>query len=345
VTSQRQVVTRLRAALLAFYRRRGRDLPWRRTTDPYAVWVSEIMLQQTQVETVRPRFSAFMRQFPDVASLARVPEASVCEAWAGLGYYRRARHLHRAARVVVDEHGGKLPSTRGELGRLPGIGDYTAAAVASIAFGERVPAVDGNLVRVLARVFALPGRVGDPALLQAVRLHAEALVDCGRPGDVNQALMDVGAMVCRPAGPACASCPLRGPCQAHREGRPLGYPGKRPPTPRKALRVAFAWCTRDGRVLLEQRPLDGLWPGLWELPSAHGPAARQALAERLGQPLGRPLARVTHELTHRRVTAGVYPSAGVEQPGRRFWAEPLSAPLSALARKAIVAVQARGEGR
>src|SRR5512140_1417330 len=208
VTPSRQVSTRLRAALLAFYRRHRRDLPWRRTTDPYAVWVSEIMLQQTQVETVRPRFSAFIRRFPDVETLAGTPEASVCEAWAGLGYYRRARHLHRAARVVVGEHGGKIPTSFADLRRLPGIGDYTAAAIASIAFGERVPAVDGNLVRVLARVFALPGRVGDPALVRAVRAHAQALVDCARPGDVNQALMDVGAMVCRPAAPACASCPL-----------------------------------------------------------------------------------------------------------------------------------------
>ena len=325
----------MQRALLAFYRKHKRDLPWRRTQDPYAIWVSEIMLQQTQVQTVAPRFGLFLQQFPTVAALAAAEESTVCEAWAGLGYYRRARHLHKAARAVVAEYAGVLPTTAAELRHLPGIGAYTAAAIASIAFGEKIAAVDGNLVRVLSRVFALPGRADAPPLIASVRDHAERLAQNARPGDINQALMDIGATICRADGAECAPCPLRETCRAFAEGRPLHYPGKKKPTSRKALPVAFAWIERDGAVLLEQRSLDGLWPGLWQLPSAEGRAARATLSKRLGKHVGAAIVRVSHTLSHRDVTATVYRATATAQAHQRWWRDPLSAPLSGLARKAI----------
>jgi A/G-specific adenine glycosylase len=330
----------LRRALLDFYRRHGRALPWRHTRDAYAIWISEIMLQQTQVETVVPHYARFLARFPDVTALASADEREVCEAWAGLGYYRRARHLHKAARAIAHELGGRLPSTESAWRALPGIGAYTAAAIASIAFDEPCAAVDGNLLRVLSRVYALPGRVDAPELVKKVRAHAQAIVQGARPGDVNQALMDIGATLCRPEQPSCQACPLRRFCMAARTDDPTRYPGKKGKTPKRSLTVAFAWIERDGQVLLEQRALDGLWPGLWELPSAQGPDAEAELAQRLGRALGARLAQVSHTLTHRAVTATVYRASVRKRLSRpqRFWSEPLRAPLSALARKAILAV-------
>jgi A/G-specific adenine glycosylase len=331
-------VARLQGELLSFYRERGRDLPWRRTADPYAIWVSEVMLQQTQVQTVLPRFAQFLRRFPDVYALANAGERAVCEAWAGLGYYRRGRNLHRAAVVIAKRFGGQVPRSEAALKGLPGIGEYTAAAIASIAFGARAAAVDGNVVRVLTRVFALPGRADEPGLVRAVRTKAQVLVDCKRPGEVNQALMDIGATLCRPEAPACPACPLRHWCGACREGTPVAYPGKKAKATRKILRIAFAWVERGPALLLAQRPLDGLWAGLWELPSASGTRARRDLGLRLGQTLGSPVARVAHELTHRHVVASVYRATAGKQPGQKWWRDPFAAPLSSLARKAIVAV-------
>jgi A/G-specific adenine glycosylase len=329
--------TRLRRALLLFYRAHGRVLPWRQTRDPYAIWVSEIMLQQTQVATVVPRYAEFLRRFPDVHTLAAARVPSVCAAWAGLGYYHRARHLHAAAVKVVRELDGRLPDSAAGLLHLPGIGAYTAAAIASIAFGERVPAVDGNLVRVLARVFRLPGRASAPSLRLAVRRQAERLVAGPDPGDINQALMDVGATLCRPRAPACPACPLRRLCGAFGEGEPARYPGAAVPARRQRLSVAFALIASGRALLLERRPLAGLWAGQWELPSSAGPRAKAELGRRLGQALGSPIARVAHELSHRHVVVSVYRATGERGPGQKWWRDPLAAPLSALARKAIVA--------
>jgi len=330
---------RLRAALLAFYRMSARDLPWRRTSDPYAIWVSEVMLQQTQVKTVLPRFAEFLRRFPDVRALASADEIEVCETWAGLGYYRRARNLHEAAVVLVERFDGAVPSSESALRRLPGIGDYTAAAVASIAFGRRTAAIDGNVVRVLSRVLALPGRADDPGLINAVKKQARLLVDCDQPGEVNQALMDVGATLCRPESPTCLPCPLRRSCRAYQKGTPTAYPGKKTKASRKNLNIAFALIERGTSILLEQRALDGLWAGLWELPSASGTSAKIILGARLGQTLGRPVARIVHELTHRHVVAKVYRATAGKQPGQKWWPDPLAAPLSSLARKAIIAAR------
>jgi A/G-specific adenine glycosylase len=190
-------------------------------------------------------------------------------------------------------------------------------------------------------VFALPGRADEPALVSAVRRQAQLLVDCQHPGDINQALMDIGATLCRPDDPACASCPVRQTCQAFREGNPATYPGKKTKAARKSLPIAFAWIENQGALLLEQRGLDGLWPGLWELPSASGPRAKHELGQRLGHKLERPLVRITHALTHRRVSASVYKASAKAQSGQKWWKEPLTAPLSSLARKAILAAKAR----
>jgi A/G-specific adenine glycosylase len=329
----------LRAALLTYYDAQKRDLPWRHRHDPYGIWLSEIMLQQTQVETVRERYLRFLAEFPDVEALAAAREERVCEAWAGLGYYRRARNLHRAARVIVHDRGGAWPRTAAELEELPGVGRYTARAVASIAFGEEVASVDGNLTRVLARLFALPGRVGERALATAVEARAARLITGPRPGDVNQALMDLGATLCAPAQPRCSACPVSRWCAAREAGDPTVFPGAKRAVETRVLPVALAWLEDGQGVYLRRRPLDGLWAGLWELPSAEGRGAAKRLAADLGAPLGRPLVRVEHVLTHRRVVATVYPVRGAPGRGLVPYADPLAAPLSGLARRAIEAVQ------
>lgn len=256
-------IARMRKQLLKWYERSRRDLPWRRTRDPYAIWVSEIMLQQTRVAAVEERYQAFMARFPTLIWLARAPESEVLAAWSGLGYYRRARMLHKAARLVAGHYEGKLPETAGELRLLPGIGAYTAAAIASIAYGERVAVVDGNVERVLCR---LKGWSADGALFRR-RLEklAAGLVSPTRPGDWNQALMELGATICSPRNPQCTACPLSAGCKTRGEHR-------RAPRPRMIRReVAYALCLRAGRapqkVLLEQRPAaQTVMPGLWELP-------------------------------------------------------------------------------
>lgn len=334
----------LRRSLLTFYRAHRRDLPWRRSRDPYAIWVSEIMLQQTQVDTVMPRYAAFLALFPTVAHLAAATEESVCEAWAGLGYYRRARYLHKAARQIMAEHAGCLPADVVALQKLAGIGRYTAGAIASIAFGLPAPLVDGNVIRLLSRLFALTDTAESPAGKKVLWHLAEALVQGEAPGDLNQALMEMGATVCTPYAPKCGACPVRKHCAGLRAGDPTLYPTPSPKIARKPLPIAFAYAEDATGVWLSRRPLDGLWAGLWELPSAAGPTARADLAAQLGQRLGKALVTVEHTLTHRDVLATVY------RIGKPRWVghaalvcnpKPLSAPLSALARKAILAVQAQ----
>jgi A/G-specific adenine glycosylase len=333
----------LRGTLLAWYRQSHRDLPWRRTRDPYAIWVSEIMLQQTQVDTVAPRYAAFLQRFPTVADLAAATEHDVCEAWAGLGYYRRARHLHAAAVQVVARHGGALPVTLEALLALPGVGRYTAGAIASIAHGQPAPLVDGNVARILSRIFLLGTPPQTPAGQATLWALAEALVQGEAPGDLNQALMELGATVCTPAAPRCDGCPVRADCAAHAAGTPTLYPAPAVKAPVKPLAVAFAYVADPGGLWLARRPLDGLWAGLWELPSSSGPGAKKALAAAWELSVGRKLAQVSHTLTHRQVTASIYaarPRAPWQPgPGLKAVAAPLSAPLSALARKAIQAAQ------
>ena len=253
-------VPAFRAALLGWFDVEARALPWRGETDPYRILVSEVMLQQTQVATVVGYYERFLAACPSLADLAATPLDEVLRLWQGLGYYHRARRLHALAHQVVATRDGCLPTEPGALRHLPGIGDYTAGAVASIAFGRRCPAVDGNVTRVLSRLFALPG---DPRAV--ARRHAAELVDAARPGDHNQALMELGATVCTPR-PACAVCPVQRFCAALASGEPTRWP-EAPPRkpPRERLHVA-AVVRRAGRLLLGQRPAEGRWAGLWELP-------------------------------------------------------------------------------
>ena len=335
----------VRRALLAHYRQHQRDLPWRRSRDPYAIWVSEIMLQQTQVDTVVPRYELFLRQFPTIATLAAASEDDVCAAWAGLGYYRRARYLHAAARQVMAVHGGELPRDVVALLRLPGIGRYTAGAVASIAYGVAAPLVDGNVARVLARLCAMDLAPDSRAGQQLLWSWAEALVRGPAPGDLNQALMELGALICTPVAPRCGACPVRRHCTAHLRGAVANYPHPTAKTVQQDMPMALVYAGDPATlgVWLHKRPLDGLWAGLWELPSAAGPDAKKQLAQRLGQRLGRHLAQVNHVLTHRRIQADIYWVAKPRWSAAadlQWVAQPLDAPISALARKAIAAVQA-----
>ena len=295
---------RLRARLLAWFDEHARDLPWRRDPSPYETLVSEVMLQQTRVETVIPYYERWLARFPDVNALADAPEDDVLRAWEGLGYYSRARNLHGAARAVRERFGGALPSEYHALCELPGVGDYTAGAVASIAFGRVEPAVDGNVKRVLSRLYDL--EAPRPADL---RERAAALVDPERPGDFNQALMELGATICTPRSPACPDCPVESLCLARARGtvalRPA--PRKRAAVPSFELFTLVALDRRD-RVLLRRRPATGLLANLREFPSIDlDPAAdpedqARAFASTLGidsiETLDA-LAPVTHVFSHR----------------------------------------------
>jgi len=284
----------LRGGLLAWYDHAKRDLPWRTAEDPYATWVSEIMLQQTQVVTVLDYYARWMERFPDVASLAAADLDDVLELWAGLGYYRRARFLHRGAKYVVEELDGEIPTTAKELRALPGVGPYTAGAIASIAFGEVEALVDGNVERILARIFAIPGDPKDRANQKQFWALAEALVDDARPGDFNQSMMELGATVCTPKNPTCLLCPVRPRCQAFAMGEPTRFPAKVKRAKPRAQTTLTCVVTAvvDGRehVLATKRPEDGLLPGLLEFPSIVRPddsadddaTMREYLAEGLG---------------------------------------------------------------
>jgi A/G-specific adenine glycosylase len=304
----------LRHRLLRWFAVHRRDLPWRRTRDPYAIWISEVMLQQTQVKTVIPYWENFLARFPTLPSLARASLPEVLAAWRGLGYYSRARHLHRAAQLSVAEHDGELPATAAALAELPGFGRYTAGAVASIAFGENTPVVDGNVARVLSRIFCLEGRPGDPARERALWSHAAELVQGEHPGELNQAMMELGATVCRPKEPSCPLCPVRTGCRALKTGRVEVIPPSRRRTPPKSMEVALALWSRRGRVLLGRRRDRGLFGGLWELPSAElvpGNDSAQvatALSRSLGAPvrLGEALGTIHRTLTHRKLTMNLY---------------------------------------
>ncbi len=299
------------ARLLDWYDRSARELPWRGLQNPYAVWVSEIMLQQTRVETVIPYFARWLERFPTLADLAAASEQEVLRLWEGLGYYSRARNLQRAARVVVSEYGGQLPANRASLEKLPGIGRYTAGAIASIAFGLDEPALDGNIRRVLARLFdvALPAR--SPAGEKRLWELARETLPAGRAGDYNQALMDLGSAICTPQNPVCLLCPLMELCQA----RALGVQEQRPVLPEKApvphITVSAAVIQRDGQVLISRRPQDGLLGGMWEFPGGKlepgetlAACLRREIREELDAAVevGPELGVFQHAYTHFRVT-------------------------------------------
>jgi A/G-specific adenine glycosylase len=254
-------------ALLRWHAAEGRtDLPWQLDRTPYRVWVSEVMLQQTQVGTVIGYYERFMSQFPDVSQLAAAPLDAVLHLWSGLGYYARARNLHRAAKIIVDKHGGEFPLTLDEVVSLPGIGRSTAGAILAIARGERHPILDGNVKRVLARYFAVSGYPGEPAVAKKLWSLAEQCTPARDVGTYTQAIMDLGAMICTRTNPACLLCPLQQDCAARRADEQHLYPTARPRKSRPQRETFVLLARRGTQVLLERRPPSGIWGGLWGLP-------------------------------------------------------------------------------
>lgn len=300
-----QSLIALAPLLLRWYRRSRRDVPFRRTRDPYAIWVSEVMLQQTTVRAVTPRWERFLARFPSVDALAAAPEEAVLAEWAGLGYYARARNLHRAARAVAEA--GSFPSSAAALLRLPGVGAYTAAAVASIAFGERVAVLDGNVARVLSRLFAKAVDPKSGSGRRALQALADALVPARHAGDHNQALMELGATVCLPSNPRCADCPVASRCEAFRRGAPERFPSRRRARPTRQLRLVAGLARRRGRVVVA-RDVHTV-AGAWSLPlfsPPKGSTAAAALRRAWPRACGRavagvvPLGSVRHSVLDRR---------------------------------------------
>jgi len=307
--------TRIRRRLLAWYGRQRRDLPWRNDPTPYQTWVSEIMLQQTQVRTVIPYYKSFLERFPDVNALAAATDEEVLKLWEGLGYYARARNLHRAATTVAEQLGGEIPSNPAGFRQLPGVGDYVCAAVCSIAFSLPLAAVDGNVRRVLARLYAIETPVNRPTAARVFQEQADALLARSRPGDFNQAMMELGATVCRPTRPRCGECPVSDDCAAFAAGRtaelPLREPRKKVPHHRVAVGVV-----EDGdRVLITRRRPEGLLGGLWEFPggkiledeSAEAACVREIREEvNLDVEVAGWVGRVRHAYTHFHVELDVF---------------------------------------
>lgn len=303
---------RIARPLLAWWDEGHADLPWRRTDEPYAIWVAEVMLQQTQIDTVIPYYERWLARFPSVQDLAHAELDEVLKLWEGLGYYSRARHLHAAARTVVEEHDGALPDTVAELKKLKGIGPYTAGAIASIAFSRPVPVLDGNVIRVLSRLVDLPEDVTEAATKKRLWAMAHEMVPEQRPGEFNEALMELGQRVCRPAGPDCQVCPLAGHCLARQRGTQLERPVRPPAKNRPHYDVAAGVIWGDeGRFLITRRPLDGLLGGLWEFPGGKREEGeslpetlRREIREELGIDItvGSPLATIEHGYTHFRIT-------------------------------------------
>ena len=300
-------------ALLSWFDRNKRDLPWRRNRNPYATWISEIMLQQTRVDTVKPYFERWMERFPDVRSLAEADEQEVLKLWEGLGYYSRARSLHKAAKIIVSKYGGQLPEDPAELRKLPGIGDYTAGAIASIGFGKPAAALDGNIRRILARFYDIADPVRTPQTEKLLWQLAEESLDRDRPGDYNEALMDLGSAVCTPEDPKCLICPIAADCRA----RQNGTAGERPvmvkaePVPHYIVTAAVIRDESGEKFLLTKRPPKGLLGGLWEYPGGKQEpdesledCIRREIREELGVTIrvGEPFGVYRHAYTHFKVT-------------------------------------------
>ncbi len=333
--------------LLAWYDRNRRDLPWRRTRDPYRIWLSEVMLQQTTVKTAGPYFDSFLARFPTLSDLSCAREEDVLAVWSGLGYYHRARNLFRGARHVVERHGGRFPRTLEAALAVPGVGLYTASAILSIAHGLPLPVVDGNVRRVLARLFALRGlEWGRDAPYYNL---AEQLLDRDRPGDWNQALMELGATVCTPRAPGCGACPLRASCRALAEGLVEELPEGRARRPSVDVTVAAALIEKEGKVLLVRREEGRLLGRMWEVPqtSLESRGLRdlaRELHDRHGLDVapGRLAVRARHAITFRRIRLEGYRTrlrhAPPADPDRYAWVRPQelgSLPVSSMTRKLV----------
>ena len=325
--------------LLNWYRENGADLPWRRQPTPYQVWLSEVMLQQTQVETVIPYFMRFVRAFPTIEALAAAPLDDVLKLWEGLGYYSRARNLHRAARIVVNERAGAMPSTVEELLKLPGIGRYTAGAIASIAFGRAAAVVDGNVIRVFTRLLDMRDDINQAATQETLWRLSDEWLPAQDAGEYNQALMELGQRVCRSKQPLCSACPIQAHCRACSAGTQNNLPrrAKRKPTPHYDVTAGLIRGA-DDRLLIAQRPLDGLLGGLWEFPGGKlekGERLVDCLKRELREELaidvavGERFAVVEHAFTHFKITLHAFdcrylgalpPYAEPQALGVRDWA-------------------------
>lgn len=324
----------LQTDLLAWYDQHAAALPWRENHDAYRVWLSEIMLQQTQVETVIPYFARFLSAFPTVQDLAAAPLDDVLKMWEGLGYYSRARNLHQAAQQVSNDYGGQFPKTVDGLLLLPGIGRYTAGAISSIAFNQPAPLLDGNVIRVFARLTDLAADVTQPAVKESLWNLAEEWLDRSRPGDYNQALMELGRVVCKPRGPLCAECPVKAHCKAFANGTQNERPVKKrkAATPHYDVAAGMIW-NDAGQLLIAQRPLEGLLGGLWEFPGGKqeaGETLRECLRRELQEELaidvevGDLFTVVQHGFTHFKITLHAfscrYVSGDPQRIGVRDWA-------------------------
>ena len=343
----RHTYAAVRRTLLAWFRANARALPWRGTGDPYAIWVSEIMLQQTQIATVTPFYQRFLQAFPTVTHLAQAPLERVLELWSGLGYYRRARHLHQAAQAVAQH--SKFPEDYAGLRTLPGIGDYTAKAVLSIAFNKPVAVLDGNVARVVARLWSLRGNLHQPQFRSTVEAELAGLLSRREPGNFNQALMELGQTVCLPRGPRCPACPLATWCGGYRSCNPEAFPLPRPRRAAESHHLAAALLRRGTRVAMVRGLADGLLDDLWNFPAAFGGSpveALESLRERLRRftrtpfTIGETVAEFRHGITFRAIEGRVYPVVTSRPFGHASlnWFELKQLPqaaISQLARKII----------
>lgn len=305
----------LQKQLMKWYRANHRDLPWRRSKNPYHIWVSEVMLQQTQVNTVLSYYRQFLKKFPNIKKLAQADLQAVLKVWEGMGYYARARNLHRAAKAIVSDYGGRLPDTWQDFRSLPGVGDYIAAAVLSIAFDHSYAVVDGNVKRVLARLLKIDAPVNQASSSKVFKNAAGNLLDSQRPGTFNQAVMELGALICQPRKPACEACPISRFCQAYNSLQVAAYPKRKKSRATPQFHIAVGVVFKNDRVLITQRKAEGLLGGLWEFPGGKirdGESAKAACIREIKEEVNLKvriqshLTRVRHAYTHFKIIMEVF---------------------------------------